>query len=410
MVNPIVTHVTCYGAHNGSINLNLTGGIAPVALTWSDGSPSGLIRNNLGPGTYTATISDGTPCYIVSTFTIIEPQPIALSANITNAFDCTNAASGAIDLVPAGGTPPYTYSWSNGANVEDLTYLTSGNYLVTVTDSNGCTKTGQYTIVRQAPIAIAVATQTNFDCAAHTVTQNYVAQVSGGIPPYQLQWSSGTVSGANNEIMHSDINGTVVLTVTDSNGCSDTYTVSVDNPVIGYSSFDTSSYGYTTYGIYAIGDPIQFQSTVTGDYVSVSWDFGDGTFSTELNPSHIYAIPKDYIVTQTVTYPFGCVYVQTISLIIEKGYVLVVPTAFTPNTDNVNDTYRPVTKALKKVHLDVYDTWGSLIYTEIGDVLVGWDGKIKGFYAENGNYYSKVSAETFYGTIVNENQTFVLIK
>jgi gliding motility-associated-like protein len=87
-----------------------------------------------------------------------------------------------------------------------------------------------------------------------------------------------------------------------------------------------------------------------------------------------------------------------------------VPTAFTPNRDTLNDTYRPVTKRLKEVQLDIYDTWGSLIYSEKGDVLIGWDGTIKGFNAENGNYYSKVRAETFYGTIVNENQTFILIK
>jgi gliding motility-associated-like protein len=98
-------------------------------------------------------------------------------------------------------------------------------------------------------------------------------------------------------------------------------------------------------------------------------------------------------------------------LIVEKGYLLVVPTAFTPNSDSLNDTYRPVTKALKNIKLDIYDTWGSLIYSETSDdVLVGWDGKVKGFNAENGNYYSKVSAETFYGTIVNSDQTFVLIK
>lgn len=409
-VNPMVTQISCYGANNGSINLNLTGGIAPVALTWSDGSTAGLIRNNLPPGTYTASISDGTPCYIVRTFTIIQPQPLVLSANITNAFNCTNTSSGAIDLVVAGGTLPYTYSWSNGGLTEDLANLTSGNYLVNVTDANGCAANAQYAITRPAPIGITVATQTDFDCAAHTVDQNFVAQVSGGIPPYQLLWSSGIVSGANNEIMQTSTNGTVLLTATDSNNCSATYAVTVATPILGYPSFDTTSYGFVTYGLYATGDPIQFQSTITGDYVSVSWDFGDGTFSTDLNPIHTYLIPKDYIVTQTVTYPFGCVYVQTISLLIEKGYVLVVPTAFTPNNDTVNDTYRPVTKGLKNIVLDIYDTWGSLIYSETGDVLVGWDAKIKGFNAENGNYYSKVRGETFYGTIIHANQTFVLIK
>lgn len=409
-VNPIVSNITCFGANNGSINLNLTGGIAPVALTWSDNSTSGLIRNNLPAGTYTATISDGTPCYIVRTFTIIEPLPVVLSANTTNAFNCTNANSGAIDLIVAGGTPPFTYSWSNGATTEDLINITSGNYLVTVTDANGCIKTAQYAITRPDPITVNVTTQTTFDCATHSVNQDFVAQASGGIPGYQFQWSSGTITGANNEIMHSNANGTVLLSVTDTYGCTATQTVVVDTPVLGYPSFDTTSIGYTTYGIFAIGDPITFQSTITGDYLSVSWDFGDGTFSTDLNPIHTYVIPKDYVVTQTVTYPFGCVYLQTITLIVEKGYILVVPTAFTPNGDTINDTFRPVTKRLKNVRLDVYDTWGSIIYSETGDVLVGWDAKIKGFNAENGNYYAKVTAETFYGTVINENQPFVLIK
>ena len=408
-INPIVTQISCNGANNGSINLNLTGGIDPV-LTWSDGSSAGLVRNNLAPGTYTATISDGTGCGFVRTFTIIQPLPLVLSANLTNAFDCSNASSGAINLVVAGGTLPYTYSWSNGVTTEDLSNLTSGNYLVIVTDANGCTANAQYQIIRPEPIVINVATQTDFDCAAHTVNQQFVAQIAGGIPPYELQWSSGTISGANDEIMQTNVNGTVILTVSDDIGCQSNYTVNVDTPVLGYASFNQSSFGFTTYGLYAIGDPIQFQSNITGDYLSVSWDFGDGTFSTELNPIHTYLIPKDYIVTQTVTYPFGCVYVQTISLFVEEGYLLVVPTAFTPNNDNINDTMRPVTRRLKNVKMDIYDTWGSLVYTEKGDELVGWDGKIKGFNAENGNYYSKVTAETFYGTIVYYNQTFVLIK
>ncbi|RZJ34784.1 MAG: T9SS type B sorting domain-containing protein, partial [Flavobacterium sp.] len=410
MVNPIVANISCYGAHDGSINLNLTGGIAPVALSWSDGSTSGLVRNNLGPGTYTATISDGTPCYIVRSFTIVEPSPIVLSANVTDALGCTNANSGAINLTVAGGTPPYTYSWSNNATTEDLAGITSGNYLVNVTDANGCTKSAQFAIVRPDPIAIAVDTQTDFDCTTHTVSQNFIASVSGGVPPYHLQWSSGTVSGNNNQIMHSDVNGTVLLTVTDNIGCVANYTVTVDNPVLGYTDFEPTSFGYTSYGIYSIGDPIQFNSTITGDYVSVIWDFGDGTFSNEVNPTHIYVNPRDYVVTQTVTYPFGCVYVQTISLIIEQGYLMIVPNAFTPNNDSLNDHFHPFTKRLKNVQLDVYDTWGSLIYSEKGDVLVGWDGKIKGSEAENGNYYCKVSGETFYGTTVKENHPFVLIK
>jgi gliding motility-associated-like protein len=331
---------------------------------------------------------------------------LVLSANVTNAFDCTNGSSGAIDLTVSGGNQGYTYLWTNGATTQDLINITAGNYAVTVIDSKGCTKSAQYSIIRPAPIDITITTQTTHDCDAHTVVQSFVAQASGGVPGYSYQWSNGQTG----PVLNTAINGTYQLTVTDSYGCSVTETVIVDIPVLGYSSFNTTSYGYTSFGIYSILDPIQFTNTATGDYVSILWNFGDGTFSTEENPIHTYVLEGDYVVTQTVTYPFGCVYVHTISLIIEKGYVLVVPTAFTPNNDTLNDTFRPVTRGLKNVKMDIYDTWGSLIYSETGEVLRGWDSKIKDIPAENGNYYCKVSAETFYGTIVNENKTFVLIK
>ncbi|MDI6050670.1 PKD domain-containing protein [Flavobacterium sp. XS2P24] len=409
-INPVVKNISCFGTNDGSINLNLAGGIAPLKLVWSDGSISGLTRNNLSPGSYTVTIVDSKPCTITRTFIILEPQLLVLSANVINAFDCDNANSGVINLLVAGGSAPFTYAWSNGATTEDLVSIPAGNYLVTVTDANGCSKQAQYSVNRPPPIVTGVVTKTEFDCETKYVKQTFVAQVSGGVPPYQLVWSSGTVSGVNNEMMNTNQNGTAILYVTDALGCKANYTFNVDVPTLGTPSFNATSYSYLTYGTYSINDPLQFTNTGTGDFVSVAWDFGDGTFSTELNPVHTFINPKEYVVTQTVTYPFGCIYVQKITFNVEKGYLFVVPTAFTPNNDSINDTFRPVTKALKNVRLDIYDTWGSLIYSETGDTLKGWDGKIKGQNAENGNYYCKVSAETFYGTIVNENHPFVLIK
>jgi gliding motility-associated-like protein len=282
--------------------------------------------------------------------------------------------------------------------------------LVTVKDANGCSQQAQYNINRPPPIVTSVETKTDFNCETKYVKQTFVAQVSGGVPPYQLVWSSGTVSGSNNEFMNTSQNGTVILNATDAIGCKSNYTFTVAIPKLGAPSFDSSSYSYSTYGLYSINDPIQFTNTATGDFISMIWDFGDGSVSTTLNPVHTFINPKDYVVTQTVTYPLGCVYVKKITFIIGKGYVLVVPTAFTPNNDSLNDTFRPVTKGLKKVRLDIYDTWGSMIYSETGDVLRGWDGKIRDSNSENGNYYCKVSGETFYGTIVNENHPFVLIK
>ena len=210
--------------------------------------------------------------------------------------------------------------------------------------------------------------------------------------------------------METTTNGTVQLTVTDSYGCNANYTFTVDTPELGTVSFNTSSYAFATFGFYSVVDPIQFTSRATGDYETIAWNFGDGTVSTEENPTHVYAKPGNYIVTETVTYPFGCVYVHTIALLVEKGYVLEVPQAFTPNGDTLNDTMRPVFRGLKKVRIDIYDTWGSLVYSEEGQTLKGWDGKINGVQAENGNYFCKVQSETFYNLSLETAQPFTLIK
>lgn len=409
-IRPVVKNISCFGAKNGSIKLNLVGGIAPIKLTWSDNSSSGTERNNLAPGTYTVTIVDAKPCTITKTFIIIEPQLLALSANVTNAFDCNDAKSGSINLLVSGGTPPFTYNWSNGSTNEDLTHLSSGNYLVTVTDFNGCSEQAQYNINRPSAIVTKVDTKTDFDCETKYVKQTFAANVTGGMPPYQLVWSSGKVSGANNEIMNTSQNGTVILNVTDNLGCKSNYTFNVDIPVLGEPSFDTTSFALTTYGIYSISDPIVFTNNSTGNYISTYWDFGDGIASNEINPTHTFVKEGTYLITQTVTYPFGCVYKYTSSLKIEKGYDLITPNGFTPNGDGINDTFKPLFKGFKTIDLNVYDTWGELIYSEKGNNLRGWDGKIKGTESENGNYYFKVSGVTFYGTTINTNGPFTLIK
>ncbi|MFV5697441.1 PKD domain-containing protein [Flavobacterium sp. ZT3R17] len=409
-INPVVKQISCFGMNDGSINLNLVGGITPVTLVWSDGSTAGLTRNNLGPGSYTVTIVDSKPCTIIRTFIIQEPQKLIISANVTHAFDCDDANSGAINLLVAGGSTPFTYAWSNGATSEDLNNIPAGNYLVTVTDSRGCSKTAQYVINRQPPIVIGVETKTDFNCETKYVKQTFVAQVSGGVPPYQLTWSSGTVSGVNNEMMNTNQNGTVVLGVTDNLGCTANYTFNVAIPKLGAPSFTTSSYAYSTFGTFSISDPIQFTNTATADYISTAWDFGDGSVSTEENPLHSYVKEGSYVVTQTVTYAFGCIYIHTMTLLVDKGYKLMVPNGFTPNGDGINETFKPVFVGLKSLQLDVYDTWGELIFTETGETLHGWGGRVKEKESENGNYYYKVKATTFYGKIINENGPFTLIK
>lgn len=409
-ISPIVNQVSCFGTNDASINLNLVGGIDPVTLFWNDNTTAGVERNNLVPGTYTVTITDGTPCTITETFTITEPDPLVVSTIITDALDCDDANSGAINLIVTGGTLPFTYNWSNGAVTEDLIQTPPGDYSVFIKDANGCEINQTWTINRFEPLHVSVEIITDFNCETHYVKQTFKAKPEGGVPPYQLTWSDGIVSGVNNEFMNTSQNGLIILDVTDSIGCTNSYSLHVDPPILGISNFTTNSFGYHTYGLYAILDPIQFTNTSTGDFISMSWNFGDGNFSNEENPTHTYSEIGSYVVTQTVNYPLGCIYTKIITLTIEKGYNLMFPNAFTPNNDTLNDYFAPQFTGLNNMTLNIYNTWGALIYSEKKDDLIGWNGKIKNLDAENGNYYFTFSAETFYGKTITDKGSIVLIK
>ncbi|WP_264532538.1 PKD domain-containing protein [Flavobacterium sp. N2013] len=409
-IDTAVKEISCHGANNGSITVAIIGGQSPIQLVWEDSPLAGKDRNNLKPGIYKVSVTDASKCTLTKSFLLVDPQELVLTANTIDAFDCTNANSGSINLLVAGGTAPFLYQWSNGAQTEDLTDLSAGNYSVTVTDSRGCVKQEYYSVMRQDPIDIKVNTKNEFDCTNRLVSQIFVAEASGGIPPFSYNWLSGKVSRLNNEIMTTNQNGIVVLKVQDGLGCESNYSLNLKIPILGYPNFTTSSIGLSTYGIYSIKDPIEFVDNSTGDFESVTWDFGDGSVSTESSPKHSYLKEGTYTIIQTVKYPFGCNYSYTTTIKVDKGYEVVVPNAFTPNNNRLNDNFKPVFKGLSTIKIEVFNKWGGLLYSEEGTSLQGWTGEINNRFVESGNYYYKVIATTFYGDEVEYNGPFILVR
>lgn len=411
-VNPVVTQISCHGANDGKIVLNFSGGVSPIDFEWTDSPTAGTSRSNLKAGTYTVVIRDGQPCEIKRSFIIVEPAELIIGGNVIQPVECNNAFSGAIDLIPAGGTPPYSIQWTGTVNStdEDLTNITSGTYLATVTDAHGCNTSRQFTLARPNPLNVTVNSTVSPDCKNGTVVQVNTALATGGVPPYNYTWSTGTTSGINNQNMTTNENGTVLVTVTDSKGCTANTVFTVKTEQLGRPSFTVDSYASGTYSLFSIMDPIQFTNTSKGDYTAVSWDFGDGSVSDEENPQHTYMREGTYIIIQTVTYPYGCVVTVRMQIVIEKGYDVMIPNAFTPNGDGINDTFGLQFRGAKSVELNVYDTWGSMIYYEKGETIKGWDGNLKGKPAENGNYLYKISVVTFYGIEVPFEGPFTLIK
>ncbi len=136
------TDVSCNGSSDGSIDLSVTGGSPGYSYLWSNGSTTQDLTNLAG-GPYTVAVTDSNGCTVTDSVNINEPSAITHSATI---LDDTGPGNGAINLSPSGGTAPYTFLWSNGATTEDVTGLTAGAYMVTITDSQGCFTTVNFNV------------------------------------------------------------------------------------------------------------------------------------------------------------------------------------------------------------------------------------------------------------------------
>ncbi|WP_445749915.1 PKD domain-containing protein, partial [Polaribacter sp.] len=413
-IDPIVTPISCNGEKDGSIKLNLTGGIAPYTVLWDDDPSTGIERNNLGAGTYRVLIKDSDPkqCPIEQTFIFTEPPALVVSSTVVDATECDVIDSGSIDLIVAGGTAPYFYKWSNGQTTANVSNLTAGNYAVEITDSNGCKTTRQFSIFRQEPLQIEFETILLTNCETKIVSQQTKAKVTGGFLPYTYTWSDGTVSTSDNSIMTTSQNGSYTLLITDNQGCTIQKSFAVSVPSIGTPDFQFSAFSQNTYNFLSVEDPIQFTNTSTGNFTKVIWDFGDGKpTSNEENPIYTYDNVGEFTVRLTVEYEAGCTYFIERLVKITLGYTLINPNAFTPNGDGFNETIRPSFLGFSSIEMSIFDIWGTLVYTEKGTTtLNGWDGNVKGKPAENGNYVMIVKGTTFYGKEISANTSITLIK
>jgi len=293
-VEPVVRQISCNGANDGSIRLNIISNRTTIKLKWLDGSKAGNERNNLAPGVYAVEVSDGGPCVLTNSFVISEPAKIYVSSKIKNAFGCETGASGAIELNVVGGTVPYSYLWSNGAKTKDINGLLPGKYFVTVSDSLGCSVTESFELVRHEPLKITVATKIAYSNTELKYKEICTANVSGGLAPYKYNWSSGNMVTADNSVMESYVNQTVLLEVTDALGCSATYYFKTEIPETNIETSVVDCNGQ----VYKFD--IKTPATVISN-ASYSWDFGDNTTSTAKSPTHIYLQSGEYKVKVKIT-------------------------------------------------------------------------------------------------------------
>jgi hypothetical protein len=224
IVTATPVHVSCNGGSNGAINVSVSGGTPGFTYAWSDGPVTTQNRSGLTSGSYTVTVTDSKGCSKATTVTVSQPTAIVITPAVTD-VTCYGFNNGIINLAVSGGTPGYTYLWSDGNPSQNRTGLAPGTYSVTVTDANNCMQVLSGIQVAQPSAALNLSeTHVNVTCFGGS-TGSINLTVSGGTPfttgdPYQYAWTkTGSSYNASSEDISSLTAGIYNVTVTDAKGC-----------------------------------------------------------------------------------------------------------------------------------------------------------------------------------------------
>ena len=224
------TNVSCNGANNGTATATPSGGWFPYTYLWSNGATTQTITN-LAAGNYCVTVTDIDLAFGSGCITISESPTLGLDVYCSSQI-CDNVPDGTASAVPNGGTPPYTYLWSNGAVTAGITGLAAGTYTATVTDANGCTATDFCEVGFWNEGIWLMTTDTDVICFGQNNGSAYVSTMSGS-GSYSYDWSNDGPEDPDND--GTDISnlapGSYTVTVTDLiTGCFNFITVIITQP------------------------------------------------------------------------------------------------------------------------------------------------------------------------------------
>lgn len=208
-----LNNVTCHGFNDGMIHV-YPGGPAPISYSWSNGSTSDSL-GSLSPGNYVLTVSDARPCFDTISYTIIEPQPLSFTTQVSSP-SCWNSQDGQVNILATGGVGGYTYTLNGAGSASIIQGLAAGNFSLVVSDSNNCSSPTQ-TVQIQAPSMMNISITINPESAPNALDGMATAHVNGGTAPYSFLWSDPNQQSDSLAVYLTQ--GWYNVTVIDANGC-----------------------------------------------------------------------------------------------------------------------------------------------------------------------------------------------
>ncbi len=407
-------HNICFGECNGSIELDISGGILPYSLTWSDGQTTPSLTS-LCNGMYQATIVDASGSEIISDiFNIESPDQIDIDGQVMD-ISCVGIPDGAIEINAAGGTMPFEYSWNNGMTDKKINNLSPGIYRVTVTDQNGCINTSDFTL-EDIPVVDFELELIDFDCDEEYTSievtgdnlNNYPIYINDSEVMLNENGHIGNLSSGIYSISYK-INEDCMIAIQD---------VEVINPNEKQINLSVES------AFLQEGELLELTLEIISDLAvegfEIDWDVSNAYECTEFFhegqcKTVLITVTEDEVVEVTFTDDRGCIEVLTSEIMVDKTKYVFVPNIFSPNGDGINDEFEITTNYLDITisQFVIYDRWGNNVYSQnnkqLSD-LTPWDGISRNKEANDGVYMYVLSFKTIDGIDVWEVGDITIIR
>lgn len=318
-VSAAATNVLCYGGANGRATATVNGPAITYAYSWnSTPAQQTATATALVAGSYTVTVTAANACAATATTTVSQPTAITANTTVTNA-SCGIAADGSIMLSVAGGSPGYTYLWSNGATSQNISNLSGGNFTVTVTDSHQCKDT--LAAVLHNAGALQVSLSSVNDSCYGTSRGISIVTASGATPPYTYLWSGGQTSDTITQLPA----GIYTVTVFDNVNCTITGSDTITQP----SAIQISD-AVTNLSCYGRADgAIQITATGGNPGYSYLWAGGETTNMISNLPAGSYSV--------SVADQFNCQVSKAPIVVTEPGLLTLTMAATPQACDNILD-------------------------------------------------------------------------
>ncbi|MEL6255478.1 MAG: gliding motility-associated C-terminal domain-containing protein [Bacteroidota bacterium] len=370
--------VSCFDANDGALKASIRGGVRPYRYAWQGAPGFGdSVLTNIPAGSYALNVIDDNGALIRLQRDLIGPEEIQLQNGI-ELFVCKGGTSQEISLELRGGTGLYTYLWSNGSTDSTINNLSPGEISIQITDENSCSKSFELE-VKEAPELVIDPIVMGPQCPKQN-TGSILLFASGGISPYNFNWSNGS----NEEDLLNLAAGSYTVTLEDSLGCELEESFELKDPeplAYNLELIPDNGRGNGAAKIQVEGgiEPYTYEWS-TGETGKEVFNLRGGAYSVTI----IDAAGCSQLIPFEIELP-------------QRPNCLDIHMGFSPNGDGYNDKFViPCLDFFPDNELQILNRWGQELFYQVG-YDNSWEGTSNGKALAEGTYFYIVHINTAEG-------------